>query len=195
MPSSGADTEGTRERLFVAVELPGAVLEELERAAEVLRTSIGLGRWTPTTNRHVTVKFLGWVWPRLVPWILQEIESVARTEPAFVARSAGLGTFPPGRRRARVLWAGFEDPHAGFARLAAGLDVSMAREFEPEKRAFTAHVTLARFDPPVEPPVAFPTVASEPFTVDHVALFRSHLRRPAPVYERLASFPLGPPAQ
>ena len=75
-------------------------------------------------------------------------------------------------------------------RLAADLDEALAREFAPEKRAFTPHLTIARFDPPVglEPlEVAF---ESEPFEIDRIVLFRSHLRRPAPVYEPIGSFPL-----
>ena len=80
-------------------------------------------------------------------------------------------------------------PPDRLERLAADLDEALAREFAPEKRAFTPHLTLARFDPPVglEPlEVAF---ESEPFEIDRIVLFRSHLRRPAPVYEPIGSLP------
>jgi len=71
----------------------------------------------------------------------------------------------------------------------------MAKEFEPEKRAFTAHLTVARFDPPVsleKQEIAVTDVASEPFAVERLVLYRSHLRRPAPIYEPVGEFALGP---
>ena len=44
----------------------------------------------------------------------------------------------------------------------------------------------------VESATAMVSVAfeSEPFQVDRIVLFRSHLRRPAPVYEPVETFPL-----
>ena len=65
--------------------------------------------------------------------------------------------------------------------------------FRPETRAFTPHLTVARSDPPLELPAAFVATPVRPvrFRIDRVVVFRSHLRRPAPRYEPLASFPLG----
>ena len=188
-------TGSSRIRLFLAVELPDPVLRELERITSMLQASLGVGRWVPPANRHVTVKFLGWTWPRLLPWVEREVELVARTEQAFHACLTGLGTFPPGSRKARVLWAGIDDPDERLARLASGLDAALAREFEPERRAFSAHATLARFDPPVQVPLESVEPHVEPFAIEAVTLFLSHLKRPAPVYESIASFPLGPVGQ
>jgi 2'-5' RNA ligase len=89
-----------------------------------------------------------------------------------------------------VLWAGLDDPDGRMAALAADLDETLAREFEREKRAFTAHLTVARFEPAVALDDLGTDLRSEAFTVDHVVLFRSHLQRPAPVYEALRRFPL-----
>ncbi len=144
----------------------------------------------PSENQHVTVKFLGRTWPRLVEWVTATVGEVASRHAPFETRIDGLGAFP-NARRARVLWAGLEDAGSGFAAIAGALDEALARAFEPERRAFTPHLTLARFDPPVrldEPPAS---IESEPFTVERLVLFRSHLRRPAPVYEPLATFRLG----
>jgi len=117
---------------------------------------------------------------------------VAAAHPAFETRVVELGAFPS-PRRARVLWVGLDDPDRRLAAIAASLDERLARDFPPEKRAFAAHLTVARFDPAVvvEDDVAGLTVESRPFAVDRVVLYRSHLRRPAPVYEPLATFGLG----
>jgi 2'-5' RNA ligase len=68
----------------------------------------------------------------------------------------------------------------------------LAREFAPEQRAFTPHLTVARFDPPVGLEPLEVVFESEPFGIDRLVLFRSHLRRPAPVYEPIGLFPFGP---
>ncbi len=78
-----------------------------------------------------------------------------------------------------------------MASLATSLDEALAREFAPEKRGFTPHLTVARFDPPVALDDLTPELAGEAFRIDRLVLFRSRLQRPAPVYESLGSFPLG----
>jgi RNA 2',3'-cyclic 3'-phosphodiesterase len=177
-------------RLFAAVEIPEEIRGTLAEAVTPVRERFPKARWVPIQNQHVTVRFLGSTYPRLVDWVTGSISSVAGRHAPFPTRVEGLGAFPNGRR-ARVLWAGLHDAEGRLAGLAAALDEALAREFAPEKRAFTPHLTVARFDPPapLEPlQVAF---ESEPFEIERIVLFRSHLRRPAPVYEPLGIFPLG----
>ena len=93
-----------------------------------------------------------------------------------------------------MLWARLYDPDGRLASLAADLEGRLAKEFTPEKRAFSAHLTMARFDPPVsldEEEIAAADVVSEPFTFDRLVVYRSHLRRPAPIYEPVGVFALG----
>jgi 2'-5' RNA ligase len=179
-------------RLFVAVDVPEDVRDLVEGAVSPVRERHPRARWVPTQNQHVTVKFLGRTWPRLLEWVQDAVRSVAAATGRFETRVAGVGAFPS-PRRARVLWAGLEDADGRMAAVASALDEALATEFEPEKRAFTAHLTVARFEPPAqldgEELAAF-DVRSEPFSVDRLVVYRSHLRRPAPVYERVAEFPL-----
>jgi 2'-5' RNA ligase len=177
-------------RLFLAVEVPEPVRRQVAGAVDNLRERIPRARWVPIENQHVTVKFLGSTWPRLVGRVTEVIARVAAEAEPFETRVDGLGAFPS-ERRARVLWAGLEDPGDAMTRLAAALDEGLAPEFAREKRAFTAHLTLARFEPPSALEGLDGGLRTEPFRVDRLVLFRSHLRRPAPVYEPLERFPLG----
>ncbi len=177
-------------RLFVAVDVPDDVRESVAHAIAPLRERFPRARWSPPANWHLTVKFLGRAWPRTLDWILSSVEGVAAAAHPFATSVGGLGTFPSARR-ARVLWAGLEDPAGRLGAIAASLDEAMAAEYKPEKRAFTPHLTVARFDPPVDVGSDLPEASTRAFEVDRLVLYRSHLRRPAPVYEPMGLFTLG----
>ena len=178
-------------RLFVAFDVPHDVRTSLADAIAPLREQLP-GRWPPPENWHLTLKFLGSTWPRLVEWVKESCREVASSHPAFQTKLDGVGAFP-NERRARVLWAGLADPEGRSADLAASLDDALAKEFAPEKRAFTPHLTVARFQPQVAVGEALAglEVESRAFDVDRIVLYRSHLGRPAPRYEPLEEFPLG----
>jgi 2'-5' RNA ligase len=178
-------------RLFAAFDVPAAVRDAAEMAVAPWRERFPRAKWVPKQNQHVTLKFLGSTWPRLVPWVHETIASVANAQAPVSTRVLGLGAFP-NTRRARVLWVGLEDAEARLVRIAAALDDALVREFTPEKRGFTPHLTVARFDPQVAlEGLEEMELVSEPFDVDRIVLFRSHLRRPAPAYEPLATYALG----
>jgi RNA 2',3'-cyclic 3'-phosphodiesterase len=178
-------------RLFVAIEVPEEAQVAIDEAVAPLRERFPRARWVPRENRHVTLKFLGQTWPRLRTWVEEQVGAVAARSAPFETSVSAIGVFPGGRR-ARVLWSGLDDGAGAMAGLAAALDDALAREFRPESRAFTAHCTVARSDPPLT--LEDGDLEVQPrnvrFGVDRIVLFRSHLRRPAPLYEPIAVFPL-----
>jgi RNA 2',3'-cyclic 3'-phosphodiesterase len=176
-------------RLFVATEIPDEIRGALAEAVRPVRERFPKARWVPIQNQHVTVKFLGSTYPRLVEWVTATVRQVATRNAVFTTRVEGLGAFP-NARRARVLWAGLDDAASAFGRLAADLDESLSEEFKQEKRAFTPHLTVARFEPRVSMDPDEIAFESDPFEVRRIVLFRSQLRRPAPVYEPMEAFRL-----
>jgi 2'-5' RNA ligase len=192
MPKDPAGRQEVRPlRLFVAVEIPEDAKDEAWDAVAPWKERFPDARWVPRENWHVTLKFLGSTRPPLTEWVPERVAAVARESVAFDARLVGLGAFPS-PRRARVLWAGVEDG-AAMTRIAGALEAALAREFKPEVRPFRPHLTVARSEPPLVMPEEFGETVLDGgrFPVNALTLFRSHLRRPAPTYERLATFPLG----
>lgn len=191
----GSSPEAKPLRLFVAIDLPEDVRALVDDGIAPLRERCPRARWVPTRNQHVTLKFLGTTWPRLVDTVIQSVGAVAAAHVPFETRVAELGAFPSARR-ARVLWIGLEDPAGRLAAIAKDLDERLAKDFEPEARGFTPHLTVARFEPPVrlEDDLEEIGVESRPFGVEWLVVYRSHLQRPAPVYEAIATFPLGEPS-
>jgi 2'-5' RNA ligase len=183
--------EAKASRLFVAFAVTDAALDEVQRSIEPWRARFPKARWVRRENMHVTLKFLGRTWPRLDGWVSQQVGTVAAGHGPVTTRLTGVGSFPSAAR-ARVLWVGIEDPEGAFARLAGAMDVALEEEFTSESRAFSPHLTVARSDPPLKLDEGFARTRIEPtgFRVDRIVLFRSHLQRPAPRYEPIATFPL-----
>ena len=175
-------------RLFVTIEVPMEVRRLVAEKVAPWRERYPRAKWVPESNQHVTMRFLGSTWPRLLEWVRGAVGEAAGGAAAFESRVDGLGAFPS-VKRARVLWAGVEEPGGQLTALAERLDSALAKEFEPETRAYSAHLTVARFEPPTQlEGLQEARFASEPFLVDRLILFRSHLRRPAPIYEPLGEF-------
>jgi RNA 2',3'-cyclic 3'-phosphodiesterase len=174
-------------------EESGPAPNDPEPDGPVRRGSSGRARWAPVSNQHITLKFLGSM-PR------GELAGLtAAFGPVCAAGSGGrvalgdLGAFPR-LTRARVLWAGIDDPANLLATLAARLDEALEPlGFEPEKRAFTPHLTLARMRSPSRLPELpqLPETLRRRFPVTEVGLFLSRLHPKGARYELLRAFELG----
>jgi len=138
-------------RLFVALEIPAAVRENLAALIDMLRAADGASsknkaRWVRAENLHVTLKFIGNVDAGKLDAIRAELAEVGSDAPVEL-RFRGLGFFP-NERRPRVLWVGVEGS-PNLAALAAEIDARLTKLRIPrETRDFSPHLTLARFDLP-----------------------------------------------
>lgn len=179
-------------RLFLAVDVPEDQLAALAARTESLRQRSDGARWTPVESQHVTLKFLGSTPEERVSPLLEAMRAMSARHAPFELRLSELGTFPE-RGRARVLWAGFDDP-APLRALAGDLDAALVPlGHEPEGRPFSAHLTLARFKVPasVRGLVDVNLGGIDPFTVSEVGLWRSRLSPGGARYERLGGALLG----
>ena len=183
-------------RYFVAIDPGPGVLGALGEAQEELRESGGPPiRWTRPEAMHLTLKFLGGNVARSAAE-----GAVAAMGPAlagsapFELEVRGLGAFPS-PKRARVLWAGAEDPSGALSALQSSIESETAG-LGPPTREFHAHVTLGRLRDRrgradlwglIEP------MAERSFgTVDvrEAVLYRSELTPQGPRYEAVAREPL-----
>ncbi len=176
-------------RLFVALEVPAELKAAIGDAIAPLRDAFPRARWSPPDNWHVTLKFLGSTWPRLVGWVNEQVSAVAADRAPFATRLTDLGVFPS-PNRARVVWAGLDDGRGRMAELALALDHALSSEFKPESRAFRPHLTVGRSEPPLAVRLREEPLDAAPFEVREIVLFRSHLQRPAPRYEPMERFRL-----
>ena len=138
-------------RLFVALEIPATVRNNLEELIEQFRRLSGQDhrkgpRWVRAENLHVTLKFIG----EAAPGKLEEIRRVlsgVRSSAFVELKCRGLGFFP-NEKRPQVFWAGL-DASENLPRLVQDVDRALVPEgIERERRPFAPHLTLARFEPP-----------------------------------------------
>jgi 2'-5' RNA ligase len=138
-------------RLFVALEIPSAVRDKLAALIKDLRALVPVSsakrvRWVRPENLHVTLKFIGEAAPAKLH-VIRAALAAMRSREAVELRLHGLGFFP-NQIRPRVLWAGME-ASPNLAPLAGDIDHALGGVgFALEKRPFTPHLTLARFEPP-----------------------------------------------
>jgi RNA 2',3'-cyclic 3'-phosphodiesterase len=137
------------------------------------------GRATPAGNIHLTLAFLGEVAAARVP-LLHRIAGEARGRRFRLALDR-VGSF----RRARVAWAGADQPPRQLMALQAELSGRLRENgFELEERGYSPHATLAR---KIERAVPRARIEVIEWPVAEYALVESAAGR----YTTLASWRLG----
>jgi RNA 2',3'-cyclic 3'-phosphodiesterase len=205
-------TRGRAWRLFVAISLPEAVKNEMEKTQRELRAVLprGVVRWTKREQFHLTLKFLGDVAELRAAELIEALRTACRHFSALRLRAAGIGFFPDARRP-RVIWAGAQDDAGALLRVQQSVEASVKdfatedsaerRDLPPGRRRsqeFTGHVTLGRIQriqrADAEILVKAASRAAGQFfgewTADTVELIRSELSSGGSRYTTLAAIPL-----
>jgi len=193
-------------RAFIAIDLTDDVRVAIgEAQARLKRAHTGVKvSWTKVDNLHLTLQFLGYVAEEAVEKIRAGLEAVAAEHAPFELMIAGAGAFPD-ESRPRVLWVGCQDSAPVGARHAAPLrelvkSLQTAMQplgFQPERREFSAHLTLGRVKQPRPDAAltrALDSIKNETFgavRVEAIHLFQSELHPEGSIYSKLSSHQLG----
>ncbi len=173
--------------LFVGIRTSVATTNALSVAVETLarraRDARAELRWVAPTTYHVTLKYLGWAQPEIVPALIDTLEAAIAGTPRFVIRAGKLGGFPT-LDAATVLWAGVEIS-AALTELAGKVDRAMVGlGFPAEARPFVPHITIARTETRVLRDLVLP-VSEQMFSetkVDGITLIETETRSQGSVY-------------
>ncbi len=174
-------------RLFVGLRPPAAV------RAQLLATMGGVAgaRWQDDDQLHITLRFIGEVDRPVADDIVATLGTVHAT--ATSCAIAGVGRFGK-KGRTHTLWAGV-GPVEPLTRIHRKVDAALVRlGLEPERQAYTPHITLARLSVPDMACDRFLAdhagLACAPFALTHMLLFESSLGRSGARYEAVARYPL-----
>lgn len=198
-------SRGARARLFVAVDPPLEVCEELADWARGAAGALGAGsgkdasalRLLKPELLHITVCFLG---ARPV----EEIDALAAALEGCAGHACELALGPPlwlPTRRPRALAVAMHDPDGELLRLHEEVTRELAAVggWEPQRRRFRAHVTVARVRGgrsrgrgALQLPPSLPATPRVRFAPESLALYRSWLDPSGARYEAIRAFALLP---
>ncbi len=177
-------------RLFIGIPMPEEykrMLGDIQRAwKDKFQSRL---TWTRPENWHLTLKFLGEVDEERLPDLKEFLDDFSFRELTLQAGSSG---FFGSKGQYRVAWLGVEGEVQRLAELAHDMDQGLAGlGFEPEKKAFKAHLTLARIKKFVksDPWRGFSSYVDNmdwpSFTAQQIVLWQSSLTPKGPEYKAL----------
>lgn len=186
-------------RLFIAVELPQEVMDEVLRIQGYLKKrNVFEGKYTHQGGIHITLKFLGDTLAETLAQVTGALKafsgSIAPTSEQRIvkARLGGFDIFSSGQD-IKVLFLNVQCPELTL--LVAQLDCLLAPWYKKEERPFVAHLTLARIKR-VPDREKFFAVLQEcaikklEFTIDRFVLKKSELTPEGPLYGDIATYGL-----
>ncbi|MDD4238135.1 MAG: RNA 2',3'-cyclic phosphodiesterase [Desulfotomaculaceae bacterium] len=185
-------------RLFIAVNFPEEIKKTLGAFIRGLSKIPSDLKWMGEENLHLTVQFLGNVSEERLPAVSAALQNAVDGIAPFELVLEGVGAFPS-VVRPRVLWAGISGETAPLLMLQRQVQKEMAvLGFEPEKRKFSPHLTLAR----ARSPYGFADVMEQAqwcgglgkvfgtARIDSIVLMLSELQAKGPHYLALSRVPL-----
>jgi 2'-5' RNA ligase len=185
-----------RARLFVALDLPDETREGLLEWGREALTDPALRPVAPE-SLHITLAFLGYRPEKEIEAVAAAVQESAAPAPWVELRDPEPR---PPRGRARLYALPALSPGAEVLQAALEQRLVEGGFYEPEKRPFWPHVTVARVRPEArgsrrpavvsEPPGAIPAELSEPRLAVRMALYRSVLLPGGAQYVPLAQVEL-----
>ncbi len=167
-------------RLFVALDLPVAVRERLA----ALVTERPQLRPVPIEALHVTLVFIGHRAEDEIPQIAGAMRDSVRGLRAAALRAGAVVPVPP-RGPARLFALDLRDEGGHASAIQAAVSAALEPWYEPEKRPFWPHVTLARVRRGERLGRLEVEVPQKEFEASEVTLYRSRLSPRGASYEAL----------
>jgi 2'-5' RNA ligase len=187
-----------RRRIFIAINLPEKIKEELISFKE--KFSELPSRWVKKENLHITLAFLGYVKDEDLPKIFEITKNVASQHEPFSIRIVKITYGPPKISPPRMVWA-IGEKNENLWKLQENLknalmEMKIPQLEEEEGRGFIPHITLARIrkwefkqmEPEERPEIEEDLNLS--FEVKSIEIMESHLKRGGAEYTVLESLPL-----
>jgi 2'-5' RNA ligase len=188
-------------RLFIAIELPPAVIAQLTQVQDHLKkhVSSSVVRWVNPNGIHLTLKFLGDAPVEQRQTLEESLAKAVQGHKPFTLAAEGLGCFP-NLKQPRVVWIGIHESVEALLALRNAIETRIAPLGYPtEDRAFSPHLTLGRIrreaqrsDAQKFGDLVAHTTPPDPqrWQVQQVSLIRSELKPTGAVYTPLCHAPL-----
>lgn len=179
-------------RLFIALDLPQSLKEELSRLTAKLKKYDADTKWVEPQNLHLSFKFLGEVGDDKIKNIEEILITIGKKYKTLELNLEKFGFFP-NEKSPRVFFVA-TDKEEELKKIYSSLEDALQNiGFKKEER-FESHITLARFKSLknielLKKQIESITIKGK-FPVNEITLFKSILKPQGPVYEKIFSAPL-----
>ena len=179
-------------RAFLAIEIPSEIKRYLQTVISAMSSRVRGVRWVKPEGQHITLKFFGEIEEDMARRIKDVIPTLGTDYGPFAASLRGIDAFP-NKRRARVVVVDLGEGAEDVKRIFNDVEQALLKlGIEPEKRAFSPHITLGRAKDPVpflEKDIM--QLQAKQFMLDRVVLFQSVLTREGALYAPVWDIKLG----
>ena len=181
-------------RLFVALEPPLSLRQEMVRALKALQSVKHKGiNWVNPENLHLTVNFIGEVAEHQVEDLKVLISAQASKLSAMKLKIEGIDLYP--HRDPRLIWLTLSGDEKELLHLNRQLLGSMrGMGIDADAKKLKLHVTLGRIKAPQSPEfersVLTYEIKTEETYWDTLTLYRSTLRPEGPRYDIIEQYNL-----
>jgi 2'-5' RNA ligase len=191
-------TDEKTKRVFLAVDLPDDIKEQLVAIQDKLKFLLEGVRWTRPEGIHLTLKFFGNIVDKDIALISEVVERHTKNTRPIALHGEKVGAFP-NFKRPRVLWLGLNGDIERLSSLQKTIENDLDRYgYKKEKRGFKPHLTLGRAKSSRGIILGLPEVTKREdtykagqFDSNGLTLFESKLKPGGAVYTKLAYFPFG----
>jgi RNA 2',3'-cyclic 3'-phosphodiesterase len=183
-------------RIFIAVDISDEARQKTALYIDGLRREFPQLRvgWERSEKLHLTLKFLGDVNDQELAEVQEAVKKAASSHRAFRMSLGETGKFPP-KGDPKILWIGADDG-GKLTTVTSELDMLLRPlGFEPEKRRFSPHLTIARLrEPRLSSELATKHLENEfepvGFEVREILIYESKLLPKGSIYTQIAALPL-----
>ncbi len=171
-------------RVFIAIQLPSPIIDELLRLQDTFRRNRRRGNLTSPQNLHLTLAFIGDVDSAVLERVDEVLEQVEI--PELTLTLDHVGSFD--RKDGVLWWVGLKPDPRLMAFQRQLIDKLRDANVPYDPKPFRPHLTLVRHYAPASEPVMLPRVQPLTFTSHAVTLMRSHRVQDELVYTPLAIY-------
>lgn len=176
-------------RLFIAIDLPQSLKEELSRLTTKLKKCDADAKWVETQNLHLSFKFLGETSEDKIKSMEEILNAATKKYKALELNLENFDFFPD-EKRPRVFFV-TTDKGKELKEICSDIEDSLQNIGFKKDERFKSHITLARFRSAKNIEVLKSDLESitvkGKFIVNEITLFKSTLKPQGPVYEKIFS--------
>ncbi len=133
-------------RLFIAIEIPSKIKEEISSIVTVLKEYNLDIKWTSIDNHHLTLVFLGEIPENKIPQLKKIIDEVAGNNFEITAEINDKLDYFHRIRKPGVLWIGFKKGKEELISISSQITkLLLKNNYTLSDKEYTPHLTLGRF--------------------------------------------------